>query len=200
MIEHLNFERENKIVRKLVEQLGIHDTSELGHSDRVSVYCTATGYQLGIRGSDLRNLRYAAMLHDIGKLKVDRILLTKLGKLTDQELQELRAHSIAAESIVESIPWLAVTIPSIRHHHERFDGQGYPDGLSKEQIPQSARIIALCEAYDVLLCGAPWRRRLSEFEALAELERNSGTQFDPKVLEAFFLVQPKIQPITSSES
>lgn len=148
-----------------------------------------------MRGGDLATLRYAAMLHDVGKVRVDRTLLTKLGKLDDAEIRALRLHAELALQVIDSFDFLKAAIPSIRHHHERWAGGGYPDGLIGEEIPLGSRIISVCETFDTLVSGAPWRTPETEGAALAELDVCSGTQFQPQVVAAFKVVQPLIQPV-----
>ncbi len=185
----------NDTVRALIQALDLHEPGEGGHAERVSVYAAATGHALGLGYDDLLNLRRAAALHDIGKISVSQSTLRKLGTLDEEELEELRSHALMAMRLVESFEWLKPTVPMIRHHHERWDGQGYPDGLVGTAIPVGARIIGACEAFDVLVSGSPWRRAVSEAEALAELRRCAGSQFDPEVVEALATVQPLIQPV-----
>ncbi len=185
----------NDTIRALINALDMHEPGEGGHGERVSVYATATGEKLGMKFDDLLTLRYAAALHDVGKISISPGLLRKLGELSEEEMDELRLHALMAMKVVESFEWLKPTIPMIRHHHERWDGGGYPDGLLGDAIPLGARIIAVAEAFDSLNMSQPWRRGLSEQDAMSELRRCAGTQFDPAVVEAFAEVQPLIQPI-----
>jgi HD-GYP domain-containing protein (c-di-GMP phosphodiesterase class II) len=184
----------NDIIRSLLVRLDRHSPSERGHAERVAVYTVATGDQLGLDGEALLNLRYAALLHDVGKISVDAQLLRKMGKLSEEEMDALRLHALIAASVIEAFEWLAPVIPDIRHHHERWDGGGYPDGLVGPDIPLGARIINLAETFDVMLAGYTGDPK-SEGAALEEIERCSGSQFDPKVVAAFRKVQPLIQPI-----
>ncbi|MBS1714741.1 MAG: HD domain-containing protein [Armatimonadetes bacterium] len=188
----------NDTVRALVQALDLHEPGEGGHSERVSVYATAMGQELGMTFDDLLDLRRAAALHDIGKISVSQATLRKLGDLEEGELEELRSHALMALKIVGSFEWLRPTVPMIQHHHERWDGSGYPDGLAGEDIPLGARIIGVAEAFDVLVTGSPWRRHVTDPEALEELQRCSGAQFDPQVVDALVKVQPLIQPVGRS--
>jgi HD-GYP domain-containing protein (c-di-GMP phosphodiesterase class II) len=197
-IEDTVHDSPNDTIRALVRALDLHEPGEGGHSERVSVYATATGHRLGMSFDELVNLRRAAALHDIGKISVNQATLRKLGDLDESELEELRSHALMAMKIVESFEWLRPALPMIRHHHEWWDGTGYPDGLVGEAIPLGARIIGACEAFDVLVSGSPWRRHVTEEEAVAELVRCSGTQFDPRVVESLREVQPLIQPVGAS--
>lgn len=195
MIEELANQEHNDAVRALVQALDLHDPGEGGHAVRVSVYATAVGQRMGMKFADLLDLRHAAALHDIGKISVTQATLRKLGDLSEQELEELRSHALMALQIVGSFAWLRDSVPMIQHHHEQWDGSGYPEGLAAEAIPLGARIIGVCEAFDVLLTGSPWRSAVSAEVAFAELDRCSGTQFDQAVVEALKAVQPLIQPV-----
>lgn len=185
----------NDTIRELLEALDSHSAGEGGHADRVAVLATAIGDQMGLDDLELLNLRYAAALHDVGKITVDRSLLSKLGDLSEAEFEQLRAHAREAESVLHSIGWLKPCLPSIKHHHERWDGEGYPSGLKGGEIPLAARIIAVAETFDHLTMQSGWRQPMKEREAIEEIRRSAGTQFDPKVVAAFLEVQPIIQPV-----
>jgi response regulator RpfG family c-di-GMP phosphodiesterase len=142
----------------------------------------------------LLNLRYAALLHDVGKISLDAQLLNKVGKLDDEEIDALRLHALIAASILEAFDWIQPCLLDIRHHHERWDGGGYPDRLVGPDIPLGARIINLAETFDVMLTGTHGDSK-TERAALDEIKRCSGSQFDPRVVDAFLTVQPLIQPL-----
>lgn len=182
-------------IRALVRVLDIHGPGEGGHAERVAVLAVATAERLGLSDVELLDIRRAAALHDVGKVVVDRSLLDKLGKLTDEEMDRLKEHAEGAVKIIASLPWLEPCLPMIRHHHERWDGTGYPDGLAGEAIPIGARVIGVAEAFDCLTTMAGWRSPVTEAEAVEELRRCSGTQFDPRVVDAFAHIQPLVQPI-----
>lgn len=184
----------NQTIRELLEKLDHHLPSEKGHAERVAIYSVATGEKLGLSDDFLLELRYAATLHDVGKIRIDRKLLTKIGKLDDSEFAAMRLHAAIAESVLESIDWIKPALPSIRHHHERWDGQGYPDGLQGGDIPIGARIIHVAEAFDVMVAGS-YREPAIEAAALDEIRDCSGTQFDPRVVDAFLEIQPLVQPL-----
>lgn len=188
-------ESRNDTVRSLVRALEQHGPGEGAHADRVAVYATATAYELGVGGDDLQLLRWAASLHDVGKISVDPELIRKLGALTDSEMAQLRSHASLAMRVIDEFEWLKPVLPMIRHHHERYDGSGYPDGLAEEEIPLGARIIAVAETFDVLTQKTPWREPMSVADALEEIQRCASAQFDPSVVSAFCVVQPLIQPV-----
>ena len=184
----------NDIIRALLKQMEEHCTGESGHAERVAVYSVSTGERIGMSQQELLHLRMAAQLHDIGKIQVDRELLQKIGKLSPDEVIELRQHAQRAKKVVESLEWLRPAIPMMVYHHEWWDGTGYPDGLSGNSIPMGSRIIAVAEAFDAMVAGVGWREPISEQDALREIKRCSGSAYDPRVVEAFLQVQPLIQP------
>jgi response regulator RpfG family c-di-GMP phosphodiesterase len=186
---------QNEVVRRLLAELDHHAPGERMHAERVAVYATATAYALGVRAEELQAIRYAAQLHDIGKVRVDASLLSKLGTLSDEDIALLRSHSEHAVEVLAEEPSLAPAVPLIRAHHERWDGTGYPDGLEGDEIPLGSRIIAVAETFDVLAHGTPWRSSMDEALALSTIEAASGDAFDPRVVEAFLKVQPVIQPV-----
>jgi HD-GYP domain-containing protein (c-di-GMP phosphodiesterase class II) len=190
----LDVARDDAVIT-LLRALDMHVPGESGHADRVAVYSVATGNKLGLDSTQLATLKTAAMLHDIGKMAVDRTLLAKLGTLTDDEFAEIKRHAHLAESVLEDLPWMAECLPIIRYHHERWDGQGYPDGLKGEAIPLGARIVAVAETYDHITAGSGWREPMDDFAATQEIARCAGTQFDPAVVTAFLEIQPIIQPV-----
>ena len=188
-------ESRNETVRSLVRALESHGPGEGAHADRVAVFAAATGERLGIDVHDLIDLRWGAALHDVGKISLDPALLRKLGKLTEDEMGQMRMHAELAMRVIEEFEWLSAALPMVKHHHERFDGSGYPDGLAGDDIPLGARIIGVAETFDVLTFSPGWREPMSIEDALDEVRRCSGAQFDPQVVEAFCEVQPLIQPL-----
>lgn len=171
-------------VDALVTAAAQRDQTAEGHSQRVIRYCTAIGVHLGLQGEDLRNLQYAAALHDIGKVAVSRKILNKLGRLTEQEFAVMKRHSTIAIRILEKVDGLRCAVPLIKHHHERFDGKGYPDGLAGQDIPLGSRVIAVAEAFDILTSDVPWRDAMDQESAVGEIESCAGSQFDPKMVQA----------------
>jgi HD-GYP domain-containing protein (c-di-GMP phosphodiesterase class II) len=130
-------------------------------------------------------VRQAATLHDIGKAAVPDAILEKPGPLDEHEWTFMRRHTIIGERIMQAAPALSAAAPLVRSSHENFDGTGYPDRLARDEIPLGARVIAVCDAYDAMVSDRPYRAALSHAEALAELRRCAGTQFDPAVVRAF---------------
>ena len=143
------------------------------------------GRELGMSSEQLDETARAAELHDVGKVAIPDAILSKPGPLDEEEWQFMRRHTITGERILAAAPALVPVARLVRSSHERFDGEGYPDGLAGEEIPLGARVVAVCDAYDAMTSERPYRRPLSPVEALAELRRSAGTQFDPRVVDAF---------------
>jgi HD-GYP domain-containing protein (c-di-GMP phosphodiesterase class II) len=158
---------------------------ESGHTDRVMDYALAIGTAMGLPLERLGLLRFAGLLHDLGKVGVAEEILIKPSALTPEEMERVRRHSEMGASIVEQIRTLEEITPIVRHHHEHFDGTGYPDGLKGEAIPFEARILAVADAYEAMTGTRTHRRRMAPATARAELVRATGTQFDPAMVEAF---------------
>lgn len=168
----------------LVTVINARDRYTYGHSERVMRYATAIGRTLGLDSEDLRLLRYAAFLHDIGKIEIGRDILNKREALTEEERSVIRQHTLYGVQIIEPIQSLERILGVVLHHHERYDGQGYPGGLSGEEIPLLARVLAVADAFDAMLSHRPYRDALSVEDALQEIRRGRGTQFDPRVADA----------------
>jgi putative nucleotidyltransferase with HDIG domain len=142
------------------------------------------GERLGLGESDLRTVRYAALLHDIGKIGIPSEILNKPGKLTDEEFEQIKQHTIIGARMLERISFFEHVHPLVRSAHERWDGRGYPDALMGASIPLGARIICACDAYHAMTSDRPYQRAMSPAEAVEELRRCSGLQFDPAVVDA----------------
>lgn len=182
-----------KTVEAFIRALDARDIIPSGHSQRVASLACEVGKQLGYSDKDLYDLRMAALLHDVGKVGISEAILGKPGKLTDQEFFLIRQHPEIGERIVSCIDHLQHIAPVIRHHHERFDGQGYPDRLSGRAIEKNAHIIAVAGAFDFLRSEMSFRPSLSRDEALHEIKRNAGVQFDPEIVDVFSQSIKKIE-------
>jgi two-component system cell cycle response regulator len=165
----------------------VHERSpNLGaHGGEVAELAERTARHLGLEVDMVRAVRQGAELHDIGKLAIPDTILNKPGALDDAEWGFMRRHTLVGERILAAAPALVDVARLVRASHERWDGDGYPDGLAGEEIPLGARVIAVCDAWDAMVTDRPYRRAMPREEALAELERCAGTQFDPDVVEAF---------------
>jgi HD-GYP domain-containing protein (c-di-GMP phosphodiesterase class II) len=164
----------------------IKDPYIRGHQERTSDQAATLAEDMGLSPDRVRGTRLAALLHDLGKAGISKRILNKPGKLTEDEFAEIKEHPpLGSMMIISEIEALQQVVPIVRHHHERFDGKGYPDGLAGQDIPLEARILAVVDAFDAMTHERAYRKALGREEALAELKRGAGTQFDPAVVEAF---------------
>jgi HD-GYP domain-containing protein (c-di-GMP phosphodiesterase class II) len=161
-----------------------HDGYTAGHSERVLELSRAVGERLGLGRADLVELELAALLHDVGKIAVPAALLAKPGPLDENEVALIRAHPIWGAQLLAGVPGLEAVAVIVRFHHERWDGQGYPEGLAGERIPLASRIVAACDAYHAMTSDRPYRLAAEKADALRELDGYAGSQFDPTVVEA----------------
>jgi two-component system cell cycle response regulator len=168
----------------LIDALAELDGDTYRHSLEVAARATAVGRNLGLTQVELVEVELGALLHDVGKLCLPTRLLTKPGRLTDAELRLIRRHPDWGADMVASVPGFEGVALIVRMHHERPDGLGYPYGLTHEQISRAACIVSVCDAYGAMTKERPYRPPLSQEQALAELERHAGTQFDTDVVEA----------------
>jgi len=176
------------IIKALVKALEMRDACDDSHLDFAAKCSLKIAQRLNLSDEEKKNLELAALLRDIGKIGVSEQILGKPGKLTEQEFMVIKEHPKIAERIVSDIKFLEKTKPLVRHHHERMDGDGYPDGLKGKDIPLGARIIAITGVYQALISDRPYRKAYSEEAAKAIIKENSGSQFDPKLVDLFFEV------------
>lgn len=172
-------------LKSLVMSIEARDSYTRQHSERVTYYSLQIADIMGLSEDDVDVIRFGGYLHDIGKIGVKDTVLLKPGKLTDEEFEEIKQHSVIGDNILKPIKFFPKERDMIRHHHERYDGRGYPDGLAGEEIPLTARILAVADTYDAMTSTRPYRKALDHDVAIEELIRCSGKQFDPKVVEAF---------------
>ena len=171
-------------IRALVKALAESDGDTYRHSLEVAATARSVGERLGLELAQLVEVELAALLHDVGKLRLPAHLLTKPGDLTEEERRLIRLHPDWGADMVARIPGLQAVALIVRLHHERPDGLGYPHGLTHERIPMAARIVSVCDAYGAMTKLRPYSAPLDLEDALRELERHAGTQFDPDVVEA----------------
>jgi len=183
-------------IQALATAIEARDAYTEDHSMRMSQYAVATARELGVSINEVEIIHYAAILHDIGKIGVSDRILNKPGKLTKKELTEMRKHPKTGRDIISKIDSLKKASRLVYYHHERYNGQGYPEGLKGEDIPVGARILAVIDAYDAMTSKRPYRSAYSTKEAIRELKENAGTQFDKKVVEAFLKVLKSNQNVT----
>ncbi len=180
MEEHLN------VIRALAKIIDAKDPYMCGHCDKVVKYSMRICKTMRLPGHHVSAIKTASQLHDIGKISVDITILRKTTPLTKDDWQKIRAHPEIGAKIVHQVGFLDDIVPIIRHHHERYDGGGYPDGsLSNIKIPLGSRIIAVADAYDAMTSDRPYRKAMKKEDAEAELKRCAGSQFDPEVVNAF---------------
>jgi diguanylate cyclase (GGDEF)-like protein len=172
----------------LATALEAKDSYTAQHAHSIVQWAEAVGRRLGLEGHDLRDLRYGAVFHDIGKIAIPEAILNKQGPLDDREREIMERHTLVGEQILAPVEFLAGVRPIVRHEHERWDGGGYPDGLRGEQIPLGARIVLVCDAFHAMTSDRPYRAGMSEADARAELRGGAGTQFDPRVVDSFLAV------------
>lgn len=156
-----------------------------GHSDRVSEYCVLIGKKLGLPEEDIKALKIGGLFHDIGKIGVPDSVLLKEEKLTDEEYSQIKNHPSIGAHILSTATIFADILPIVKHHHEKYDGTGYPSKLSGESIPYLARIAALADTFDAMSSKRPYRDALSIEVIKEEIKKNKGTQFDPKLADVF---------------
>jgi diguanylate cyclase (GGDEF)-like protein/putative nucleotidyltransferase with HDIG domain len=172
-------------VEALATAIDARDQVGIGHVRRTQIYAVGIGEFLGLSAGDLQALNTGALLHDIGKLAVPDHILNKPGRLTPAEMEKTKIHASVGASILENINFPYPVVPTVRYHHESWDGNGYPEGLKGEKIPLTARILTVADAYDTLRGARPYRPAISRDEARRFLLTGAGTQFDPKIVDVF---------------
>lgn len=172
---------------------------EAAHARRVTGYALLLAEAMRLPPEDYRYLQIGAPLHDVGKLGVKEVVLQKADPLTPEEAAEVASHPLKGVALVEGIAGLAPVVPMIRHHHERWDGRGYPDGLAGEQIPLLARIVAVADAFEAMTQDQPYQPRKTMEEAFAELKEGAGQQFDPECVRAFLELGPRLEVLGFGE-
>ena len=161
------------------------DSYTKGHSDRVSEYAVLIGKKLGLSDEDINTLRVGGLFHDIGKIGVPDSILSKDSKLTDDEYSEIKKHPTIGADILSNDTIFSNVLPVVKYHHERYDGNGYPENLKAEDIPYLARITAIADSYDAMTSKRTYRDSLSLDVVKAEIERCKGSQFDPNYADVF---------------
>jgi excisionase family DNA binding protein len=171
-------------VEALIKALDMRDILSSGHSSRVAQLSCSVGSRMGLDEKDLHELRLAALLHDVGKIGISDAILGKPGRLTEQEFYTVRKHAEIGEQIVSGVDYLRNAAPVVRHHHEFYNGKGYPDRIGGEDIELNARIISVADAFDFLRSDLSFRAPFTIDDTLTEIQNGSGMQFDPRVVEA----------------
>jgi hypothetical protein len=174
-----------ELILALSAALSKHDRRTRGHSERTRAYTDLLAEELGISPGERDKLRWAALLHDVGKLEVPAEILNKPGRLEEDEWHAIRQHPVAGMKLIAPIAdWLGPWAMTVEHHHERWNGEGYPHGLQGEDIALGARVVSVADAYDVMISGRSYQARMTHSRARIEVARHAGTQFDPRVVRA----------------
>lgn len=166
----------------------LKDKYTWGHSERVMGIARQLAIELSMTRDEIDALQYAAVLHDIGKITIENAVLNKQGRLTETEYQQVKLHPSVGETIIESIEFLAPARTIIRHHHERWDGSGYPDGLRGDDIPVLARILSVADAFEAITAARPYQEKRSIDDGLAEVRKYAGSQFDPRIVDVLVVL------------
>jgi len=182
-----------KTIKSIASALDAKDPYTHGHSMRVTLYSIILAKELNMPQSILETIETAGLLHDVGKIGVPESILCKPGKLTDEEFGMMKSHPNNSGKLVSNIKKLEQVIPGIKHHHERWDGRGYPDNLAGEDIPYIARIIAIADTYDAMTSTRSYRKALDHEVAIEEIEKCAGAQFDPELAKKFVQIQDIIR-------
>jgi HD-GYP domain-containing protein (c-di-GMP phosphodiesterase class II) len=171
-----------------------HDTSISAHLDRVSRYACEIGRLMGLSNERLNELHYATPLHDVGKIGLPQELLSKPGRLTHEEMETIKSHSLIGHRMLDGSPWPLIQCAAriALAHHECWDGSGYPHGLAGEQIPLDARIVAVADVYDALMSQRAYKPAWEEDLVIAEMRRLRETKFDPAILDLFLKHLPSM--------
>lgn len=178
-------EQAEAVIFALARTVEAKDAYTEGHLQRLALYSVAIGERLGLSSDAMLALRYGALLHDVGKVGVDELIIRKGGPLTPAEYRVMQQHTLIGERIVQPLRMAAAVSPIVRHHHERWDGRGYPDGLAREAIPLGARIVAVADAFDAMTTTRPYNRVFSVAEAAERLRAGAGLYWDPTVVAIF---------------
>lgn len=172
----------------LADALEAKDSHTRGHSDRTVEYAMEIAFKMKLTELEKENLKYAAILHDVGKIGIPESILNKPAKLTDDEYELIKTHPVIGSEIIFNISFLKAIAPLVKSHHERYDGKGYPNGLKGDDIPIESRIVSVLDAYDAMTSDRPYRKSQGKEWAMEELRRFAGTQFDPNVVESFISI------------
>jgi HD-GYP domain-containing protein (c-di-GMP phosphodiesterase class II) len=180
-------------VTSLARTVELRDQYTGDHTRRVTDYSLLLARELKLSAADIYHIQIGTPLHDIGKIGVDDAILRKPGKLTPAEFEQMKLHTINGAVILQTMNSLSPMIPIVRHHHERWDGKGYPDGLAYEAIPATARVVAVADAFDAMTSNRPYRKAMSASVAFEELHRDAGTHFDPHYVAVFLRLRSEIE-------
>ncbi len=185
-------------VTSLARTVELRDQYTGDHTRRVTDYSLLLARELKLSPTEIDNVEIGTPLHDIGKIGVDDAILRKPGRLTSNEFEIMKTHTVKGAEILNTMTNLSPMIPIVRHHHEKWDGSGYPDGLGAQKIPRIARVVAVTDAFDAMTSDRPYRKALSASKAFEELHKGAGSHFDPQCVEAFLNVREKVVALLRS--
>jgi response regulator RpfG family c-di-GMP phosphodiesterase len=178
-------------VLALAQALKSRDGETGSHVDRVVTFSVMVAKQLGLSEEQIEDVRYGAIFHDIGKLGIPDSILLGSGELSSEQRETINTHTIKGERILQPVEWLRTAAKNVRSHHENWDGTGYPDKLSGEDIPLGARIIRVCDTFDAMTCGRRYQDAMNKQDAIERIKQMAGAEFDPKVVHALVAVHAK---------
>ena len=187
-------------IRAMRLMVDAKDQYTRGHSDRVAFYSEQIALRLGYSKSYCEKIRIAGIFHDVGKLGISDDILLKESRLLDEEYEVIKTHPGKGAEILSSVSHFKEIIPAVRHHHERYDGGGYPDGLREFDIPEQARIIAVADSFDAMNSSRRYRKKLDMERTIGQLEEGRGTQFDPVIVDAFLELLTKSGILEEAEA
>ncbi|MDQ6893829.1 MAG: HD domain-containing protein [Acidobacteriota bacterium] len=178
-------------IRALAEAIDAKDPYTRGHSERVATYAATISIEMGLAPEDVDRIRLSALLHDVGKIGVDDRIIRKPTALTEEEFAAMKTHPIKGAAIMSAIPQLADVIPGMRHHHEKWTGGGYPDGLAGEHIPLQARIVSVADTFDAMTTTRPYQKAMEIDFVVDRIRQFAGVRYDPRVVQAFLRAYEK---------
>jgi putative nucleotidyltransferase with HDIG domain len=171
-------------IRALAAAIDAKDPYTRGHSERVARYSSLVAKEMGLPSEDVRRVRLSALLHDVGKIGIDDRIIRKPTALTEEEFEIMKSHPVKGAAIMDAIPELHDVIPGMKHHHERWEGGGYPDGLAGEEIPLQARIVSVADTFDAMTTTRPYQRAMEISYVFQRIRQLAGVRYDPAVVEA----------------
>jgi putative nucleotidyltransferase with HDIG domain len=177
-----------KTVRGFALAVEAKDRYTHGHSENVMKYTVVLARELGLKAQEIEQIKYAGLLHDVGKIGVKETILNKPGRLTPEEFDEIKRHPELGARIISDVPFLKSLSPLVRHHHEWFAGGGYPDGIAHDQIPYGARILSVADAFEAMTSDRPYRKSMPLERAMEIMEKEKGSQFDPSIVDVFLKI------------
>jgi HD-GYP domain-containing protein (c-di-GMP phosphodiesterase class II) len=184
-------------VLALAQAVDCRDRYTAGHTQRVTDYALLLAEKLKVSSEDYHHLQIGTPLHDIGKIGIDDAVLRKTGRLSHEEFEHIKEHTVKGAAILEPIPQLVSVLPIVRNHHERWNGDGYPDGLAREKIPHLARLVTVADVFDALTSDRPYRPALAADDAFDIVRQGAGTHFDPEYAHAFLALRPQLEQMLS---